>query len=255
MSRNFELLQRTAATSSGVPASEIQGLLAAEPQAAEKDRVQLRTSLSLDQVAREEVSKLVQTVFHPQEGPRRSVLSAAINSGSGCTWICSQIAAVLAASVSEPVCIVDANFRTPSRRGLLGATDHCGLADALRTRRPLREFVKQLQPQNLWLLPCGSGPEASVSLLTSDKMGGLVEELRKEFGYVLMDLPPLSTYADGISLGHLADGVVLVLEANVTRREVALQVADRLRGLKIKVLGAVLNKRTFPIPESVYHRI
>jgi Flp pilus assembly CpaE family ATPase len=117
MSRNFELLQRTAATSSGVPASEIQGLLAAEPQAAEKDRVQLRTSLSLDQVAREEVSKLVQTVFHPQEGPRRSVLFAAINSGSGCTWICSQIAAVLAASVSEPVCIVDANFRTPSRRG------------------------------------------------------------------------------------------------------------------------------------------
>jgi len=47
----------------------------------------------------------------------------------------------------------------------------------------------------------------------------------------------------------------LVLEANVTRREVALQVADRLRGMKIKVLGAVLNKRTFPIPESVYHRI
>ena len=138
MSRNFELLQRTAATSSGLPASEIQGLLAVEPQAAEKDRAQLRTSLCLNQVAREEVSKLVQTVFHPQEGPRRSVLFAAINSGSGCTWICSQIAAVLAASVSEPVCIVDANFRTPSRRGLLGATDHCGLADALRTRRPLR---------------------------------------------------------------------------------------------------------------------
>ena len=102
----------------------------------------------------------------------------------------------------------------------------------------MREFVKQLEPQNLWLLPCGSGPEASVSLLTSDKMSGLVTELRKEFGYVLMDLPPLSTYADGISLSHLADGLVLVLEANVTRREVALQVADRLRGMKIASFGS-----------------
>jgi succinoglycan biosynthesis transport protein ExoP len=255
MSRNFEPPQGAAALSGGMPVSEMQGLLAMEPQAAEKEKVQVRTSLSLDQMAQEEVSKLVQAVFHPQEGPRRSVFFAAINSGSGCTWICSQIAKVLAATVSERVCIVDANFRTPSRRGLLGATNQCGLSDALRSQRPLREFVRQLEPQNLWLLPCGSGPEASVSLLTSEKMRGLVAELRREFGYVLMDLPPLSTYADGTSLGHLADGMVVVLEANVTRREVALQVADRVRGMKIQILGAVLNKRTFPIPESVYHRI
>lgn len=255
MSRNFELLQRAEPENGGLPVSEIRQHLAVKSEAAKKEKARVRTSAGLDEMAREEVAKLVQTVFRPQDGPRRSVLFAGINSGSGCTWICSRIAAVLATSVSESVCIVDANFRTPSRQGLLGASGSHGLADALRTQRPVREFVKQLEPKNLWLLPCGCGPEASVSLLTSDKMSGLVEELRKEFGYVVMDLPPLSTYADGISLGHLADGLALVLEANVTRREVALQVADRLRSMKIKVLGAVLNKRTFPIPESVYHRI
>jgi Mrp family chromosome partitioning ATPase len=86
-------------------------------------------------------------------------------------------------------------------------------------------------------------------------MKTLLAELRKEFGYVVIDGPPLSAYADGIGLGHLADGIVVVLEANTTRRNVALQVTDRLRSMNLNVLGAVLNKRRFPIPDSLYRRI
>ena len=71
----------------------------------------------------------------------------------------------------------------------------------------------------------------------------------------MIDSPPLSTYSDGIVLGQLSDGVVMVLEANSTRREAALRVAEGLRARQIKVLGAVLNKRTFPIPEGLYHRL
>jgi len=50
----------------------------------------------------------------------------------------------------------------------------------------------------------------------------------------------------------LADGLVVVLEANATRREAAVRITDTLRASNVRVLGAVLNKRTFPIPESVY---
>jgi Mrp family chromosome partitioning ATPase len=53
----------------------------------------------------------------------------------------------------------------------------------------------------------------------------------------------------------LTDGFVLILEANVTRREAALKVSENLRASGIQVLGAVLNKRTFPIPESLYHKL
>jgi succinoglycan biosynthesis transport protein ExoP len=255
MSRNFELLQRATADVSGVSEREIQQLLTTEPRVAEQERSQARPALSLDQMAKEEIAKLVQTVFHPQESPHRTVLFAAINSGSGCTWISSRSAEILSNSVSEPVCLVDANFRTPSRRGLLGPTNQYGLSDALRTQRPIREFVRQIDQRNLWLLPGGTGAEAAASSLGSDRMKTLLGELRKEFGYVVIDGPPLSAYADSIGLGHLADGIVLVLEANVTRREVGLQVTERLRGMNLKVLGAVLNKRTFPIPSFLYHLI
>jgi len=49
--------------------------------------------------------------------------------------------------------------------------------------------------------------------------------------------------------------LVLVLEANSTRKEAALMVMESLHAAQIKVLGAVLNKRTFPIPESLYRRL
>ena len=82
-----------------------------------------------------------------------------------------------------------------------------------------------------------------------------VNELRKEFDYVLIDAPPLNEYSDAIALGQISDGLVLVLEANATRRESALRIAETLRATQIRVLGAVLNKRTFPIPEGLYNRL
>ena len=255
MSRNFELLQRASAGVSGVTEREIKQLLATEPKAFEKERNQAQPILSLDQMAKEETAKLVQTVFHSQDWTRRTVLFAAINSGSGCTWISTRAAEILSNSVSEPVCLVDANFKTPSSRGVLGPTYQYGLADALRTQRPIREFVRQIDTRNLWMLPAGTGLEAASSSLSSEKMKTLLDSLREVFGYVVIDGPPLSAYADGIGLGHLADGIVLVLEANVTRREGALQVTERLRSMNLKILGAVFNKRTFPIPAFLYKRI
>jgi Mrp family chromosome partitioning ATPase len=81
------------------------------------------------------------------------------------------------------------------------------------------------------------------------------QELRKEFDYIVMNAPPLNVYADGMVLGRLMDGVVVVLEANASRREAALRVTNSLRTTNIPILGAVLNNRTFPIPEAVYKRL
>ena len=89
-------------------------------------------------------------------------------------------------------------------------------------------------------------------MLNSETTKVRLSELRREFDYVLIDSAPLSTYADGVVLGQLADGLVLVLEANSTRREVAARVTENLRNAQIRILGAVLNKRTFPVPQPVY---
>jgi Mrp family chromosome partitioning ATPase len=120
---------------------------------------------------------------------------------------------------------------------------------------PIRSFAKPVRGDNLWLLSSGALAADSANLLNSEKLKTRFAELRKEFDFVLIDAPPLTRYSDALALGQLTDGFVLVLEANSTRREAAVKVSENLRAAQIRVLGAVLNKRTFPIPESLYNKL
>jgi Mrp family chromosome partitioning ATPase len=206
--------------------------------------------------SREESLKLVQRLFLTSEqAPPKAVMFAAIDSGNGCSRMCATAAQLLAENVSGSVCLMEGNFRTPSLPGLFGGTNHYGLADSLRQQGAIRSFAKRTERENLWLLSSGSHGDDSLNLLSCDRMKERMLELRSEFSFVLIDAPPLNTYADGLVLGRLVDGVVLILEANATRREVALRIAESLRTANIRVLAAVLNKRTFPIPSALYKRL
>jgi capsular exopolysaccharide synthesis family protein len=253
MSRNFELLQQTELNVGPVPVADLPRV----PQInIGNGNGHSNGSLSIDRVMEEEALRLVQTVFlSSAANAPRVVMFAAIDSGNGCSHVCSQAAAALAKNVAGSVCLVDANLRTPSLPEFFGVTNHHGLTDSLRSTGSIRGFAKKLHADNLWLLSCGSLAADSSSLLNSELMKTRIAELRTEFDYVLIDAPPLNTYSDAIVLGQLSDGLVLVIEANSTRREAAVRVADSLRSSQVRVLGAVLNKRTFPIPEALYHRL
>ena len=115
--------------------------------------------------------------------------------------------------------------------------------------------MKRVCSESLWLLSSGPLAGDSPNLLTSERMKARSTELRKAFDFVIVDAPPMTRYADAIVLGQLSDGVVLVLEAEYTRREAARIAVESLRSSGIQVLGAVLNKRTFPIPEKIYNML
>ena len=256
MSKNFELMHE-AGIRIELPAPE-------KPKAGPTFTVSGRPSAHrsvgqfnlTDKLTREETMKLVQNVFllRGEESPR-VVIFAGIDPGNGCSSICAHVADILAGQKIGSVCMVDANLRTPALPEIYGVSNHYGLTDALSKKGPIRDFTKIVRSDNLWLLSCGSlAPETadSPTMLNSETMKARISELRKEFDYVLIDSAPLNTYSDGVVLGQLADGMVLVLEANSTRREAAAKVTENLRAAQVRILGAVLNKRTFPIPESVY---
>ena len=252
MSKNFELIQQAEMNlgSAAAPAKRTysNGSAATNGGGA--------VELNIDRLTREESQKLVQRVFLAQGADNpRVVVFAGIDHGNGCSQICAQTARILADNVTGSICLLDANLRTPSLPNIFGVTNHHGLTDALVEAESVRNYTKPLTPSNLWLLSCGSMPAGSANMLTSAKMKDRIAELRKEFDYVLVDAPPLNEYSDAIALGQIADGLVLVLEANATRRESALRIAETLRATQIRVLGAVLNKRTFPIPEGLYNRL
>ncbi len=255
MSKNFELMQEALretlreTTSPPQPATVV--LIGAEA-----DRNQRNVASEFDAVAQQECLKLVQRLFLGQTAnPLRVVAFAGVDRGNGCSRICIETALTLAANTSASVCLVDGNFRTPSLAGYLGVPADRGLADALLTEDNVRSFARQLKPSNLWLLPAGSVGPQSPSLLNSERLKLRLQQLRQEFDHLLIDTPALNLYSDTIALGRNSDGVLVVVEADSTRRESALQGIQSLRGAEVQVLGAVLNRRTFPIPEFFYRRL
>jgi capsular exopolysaccharide synthesis family protein len=252
MSRNFELMQQAGRVREFPPIHEEEAWTG-EREVKNRPSVKI---LDFGQFAREESLRLVQRTFLLQTpDPPRAVVFAGIDHGNGCSQLCAQTAETLASNTRGSICLVDANLRSPSLPQLFNTANHYGLTDALRQEGPIRSFTKPLGVRNISLLSCGSIGVDAPSLLTSERLKNRFAELRKEFDFVLVDAPPLSRYADAITLGQVTDGFVLVLEANATRREVAQMAADSLRAAQIRILGAVLNKRTFPIPSLLYKKL
>ncbi|PYX63465.1 MAG: hypothetical protein DMG74_16925 [Acidobacteria bacterium] len=249
MSKNFELLERAGKATAIFSREAVATRLPEEPSVG-------GMALWPQERKVEEIAKLVQRVFLiPKSETPRTVVLTATESGAGCSWICSGVAEFLTTQVNGTVCVVDANFHSPRLHRHFGVENHNGLSDALVHSDPIREFVRPLSQLNLWLVSCGSEASERQGLLSSDRMSLRLSELRAEFDYVLLDTAPLSQSTDALVLGASADGVILVLKAHSSRRQAARKAVSDLRAANAQVLGAVLNQRTFPIPESIYKKL
>jgi Mrp family chromosome partitioning ATPase len=214
----------------------------------------LQFTMEASQLA--ELAKVVQRVFLlPQGAPPRTVVFTSSEPGDGCSWICARVGELLASQVAGSVCLVDANLQSPTLHEQFSVPNHHGLSDALRNSGSIRGYVSQLSRRNLALLSCGSVAKESHGLVASDRMRMRLNELREEFEYILVDCSSMSASNEAIAVGSGADGVVLVLKANSTRKDRARSAVQDLNNAKVRVLGAVLNQRTFPIPDSIYNKL
>ena len=251
MSKNFELLQQVDkmfGVAEPIPAAPLPAVEA--PPAS-------TPALHVAGTARDEITKLVQRLFLAQGGtdaPRTIVLSST-EGGNGSSWLCARIGELLASQVNRTVCLLDCNFRNPSLHKEFGLENQYGLSEALMQTAAVRQYLQPLARPNLWLMASGAPTDGGLALLGSDRMRFRLQELRNEFDYVIMDAAALDAGNDGIVLGGLADGTVLVLRASTSRRDSARKAVHELQAAGITVRGVVLNRRVFPIPEAIYRRL
>ncbi len=109
---------------------------------------------------------------------------------------------------------------------------------------------------NLWLAELQvPGSKKATGLPPAQQVKERLAALRTRFDFILIDAPGVNTGGDVAVLGQLSDGAILVIEANSTRRAVALNAKQSLEGTNVRILGSVLNNRTFPIPERIYRKL
>jgi Mrp family chromosome partitioning ATPase len=210
--------------------------------------------LDIAALTKQEELRLVQSLFfaNTPEAPR-VVVFCGVGRGTGCSRVCVRVSETLAAHSEGSICVVDASL-TPVLHDHFRIENICGWSEALAAADPTPRFVQRIMPFDLWLLPRGRLSDDLPLAVKRERVRRRLADLRGQFKYVVIDAPPANLFPDTAWLAALADGVVLVVEAHVTRRETARRARDDLTAAGGRLLGTVLNKRTFPVPDALYRR-
>ena len=209
-----------------------------------------------DAFAREEILRMVQYLFlattngNDHAGAKK-VVFCGVDEAKGSTLLCAHVARSLAEQTQSQVCVVDANLRAITTSPLFDLPEPDGTPQSKFTNQTTSY---QRVTDNLWLASKDS-MALNGGIPTLDQMRVKIKDLGDEFGFVVINAPPIGLYSDATLLGQIANGVVLVLEAHSTRRSAARRAKLALEAANVLVLGTVLNNRKFPIPEKIYRML
>lgn len=147
------------------------------------------------------------------------------------------------AQAGHRVILVDTDLHRPRQHRLFKVRNSVGVTTGLLEDQPNVDDILQETPvPGLRVLTSGPLPPNPAELLGSARMRGLLAALKAEADVILLDSPPVSALSDAAVLATQVDGVVLVLEAGRTRRQLAERALQALNRVNAHVVGAVLNR-------------
>ena len=200
----------------------------------------LRTNLQFLEVSQDD------TELDPRV---RTILVTSSVANEGKSTIAANIAATLAETGSR-VLLVDTDLRRPSVATLLGIEGAAGLTTVLLGRASVADVVQEWGSSGLQVLAAGPVPPNPSELLGSAAMRRLMQALRRDYEYVVLDAPPLLPVADAAILSHVVDGTVVVANVQRARRRELRESLQNLESVHARTLGLVLNQ--VRQDESVY---
>lgn len=197
-----------------------------------------------------EFEQLVNTLVSLHSGGSGPVVVfSSASQGEGNSFVSYNVARQLYAMMGRPIAWVDGNFVNPQ--------------DELRNDK--HNFRNLLQDPKLWaefpvsdgltVIANGTRNIKTASLLQSQNYDRILQSFRERFYFTIIDGP---AFLDSVDVAHLASrasGLVVVVESRGLKHEVIRNGIEGLAGHGVNVLGAVLNRRVYDIPQSIYKRL
>lgn len=167
------------------------------------------------------------------------IVVTSANPGEGKTFVSSNLALTLAQG-DKKVMLIDCDFRKPNIHRRFRLSNSIGLSEILVSEEVDPSAIKNYN-ENLDITTSGHMPPNPVEALASDKMCNFLEELKKDYDYVILDTPPVLFVSDAQVLSVKADGTILVAKINKTKKNEIKEAYLRLKSVNANVIGTVLN--------------
>lgn len=200
---------------------------------------QLRTSILLSTAGHAPKSLLI-TSSLPSEGKTTTATNTAIS----------------LAQTGAKVLIIDADMRRPRLHSVFNIENGDGLSTLLSTELTEQEIlgvIKQDEGTKLNLLTSGPIPPNPAELIGSEQMANLLKVLSNHFTHVVVDSPPITSFTDGVLIASMVDGVILVVHAGKSSRQVVRRAKQLLGDVGAKIFGVVLNNVNLRSQDNYYY--
>jgi capsular exopolysaccharide synthesis family protein len=168
--------------------------------------------------------------------------------GEGTTTTAAVFASILVRRRGGRVAVVEGNLRSPSFSTAFGIRPTPGLADLVAGNAVLAEAAQPTAVPNLFAIAGGESAVAPAAMFDSPALPTVLAQLREQFDFTIVDLPPVNVYGDALILGPRLDAAIIVIEADATRVPDVERARRTLERSGVRFVGSVLNRRRNYIP-------
>ena len=168
-----------------------------------------------------------------------TVMVASAMGGEGKTTLSCHLATSLARA-GRRVVLIDCDMRRPSVHRVFDMPLSPGLCEVLRGELPLDNVIYPAAQENLSVVPAGRINQDVLQILAQDGVGAVIEQLKQEFDFVLVDSSPVLPVADSLLIAQHVDGVIFSIRRDVSRVAKVAAACHRMAMLGVPVLGAVV---------------
>jgi capsular exopolysaccharide synthesis family protein len=188
-------------------------------------------------------------VYSFVDNPPKVIVLTSSGPQEGKSTTCANLG-VLMSQADKSTLIVDCDLRKPVMHKFFRIRGTEGIVDILAGERTLQEVWHEPVP-GLKVVPVGRKPPNPAELLGSQRFSEFLASVREEFDYVLVDAPPVGLVTDPAILASQGDGVLIVLDAQRTRKGALRRSIRSLQAVGANVLGAVMDN--VPTSEGYYY--
>lgn len=168
------------------------------------------------------------------------ILVTSTDKSEGKSTIVSNLGLTLAED-NNRVLIIDCDLRRPTINKVFNISGQVGLTDILINEKAFKNAIYK-HSKNIDVLPAGKIPPNPAELVSSEKLQELINRLRDEYDYILIDTTPLGIVADSQILMEKVDGVILVARSEKTKKKKLLECKKIIDMSGGKIIGVILNR-------------
>lgn len=188
----------------------------------------------------------------PKDG--KSFLFTSATTGEGKSTIASRLAITASIYKTKKTLLIDADLRRPVLHRLFDLPSEPGLSEILAEDAKLEDCTRSTQLENLWVLTSGIHCPNPTHLFDSEKLPELFAAAKFYFGLVVVDCAPVIPVSDALIVSKEVDGVIVVVKAGETPKEVSKRACDLVLEGGANLLGVTLNNVKDALPYYYNYR-